>query len=228
MKPNKSEVYITIPLYNDEKMILNVIKSLKEAGFNNIVVVDDGSKDNGYNVVKENTDVIVTKHIINRGQGAALQTGMEIAIEKGAKYIVNFDSDGQHDVKDIDHMLDTLIKGKYDIVLGSRFLQKNDIPLKKRIVLKLGIFFTYLLSQIWLTDVHNGLRVMTAETAKKLNLQHDRMEHASEILDKVKVLNLKYTEVPVTIHYTNYSQAKGQSISNSINIAFKLISSKLK
>lgn len=228
MELNKSEVYITIPMYNDEKMILNVIKSLKEAGFNNIVVVDDGSKDNGYNVVKENTNVILTKHIINRGQGAALQTGMEIAIDKGAKYIVHFDSDGQHDVKDIDHMLDTLIEGKYDIVLGSRFLQKNDIPLKKRIVLKLGILFTYLLSQIWLTDVHNGLRVMTAETAKKLNIQHDRMEHASEILDKIKVLNLKYTEVPVTIHYTDYSQAKGQSISNSINIAFKLISSKLK
>lgn len=225
---NKSQVYITIPLYNDAKMILKVIKSLKDKGYNNIVVVDDGSKDNGYDVVKKNTDVIVTKHIINRGQGAALQTAMEIAIEKGAKYIVHFDSDGQHDVKDIDHMLNTLIEGKYDIVLGSRFLQENDIPLKKRILLKGGIIFTYILSQIWLTDVHNGLRVMTAETAKKLNLQHDRMEHASEILDKIKVLNLKYTEVPVTIHYTKYSMSKGQSISNSINIAFKLISSKLK
>lgn len=225
---NKSEVYITIPMYNDEKMILNVIKSLNNEGYKNIVVVDDGSRDNGYEVVKRDTDVIVTKHIINRGQGAALQTGMEIAIEKGAKYIVHFDSDGQHDVKDIDHMLNTLIEGKYDIVLGSRFLQKNDIPLKKRILLKGAIIFTYLLSQIWLTDVHNGLRVMTAETAKKLNLQHDRMEHASEILDKIKVLNLKYTEVPVTIHYTKYSMSKGQSISNSINIAFKLISSKLK
>ena len=225
---NKSQVYITIPLYNDAKMILKVIKSLKDKGYNNIVVVDDGSKDNGYDVVKKNTDVIVTKHIINRGQGAALQTAMEIAIEKGAKYIVHFDSDGQHDVKDIDHMLNTLIEGKYDIVLGSRFLQENKIPLKKRILLKGGIVFTYILSQIWLTDVHNGLRVMTAETAKKLNIQHDRMEHASEILDKIKVLNLKYTEVPVTIHYTKYSMSKGQSISNSINIAFKLISSKLK
>lgn len=224
----KSQTYITIPLYNDEKMILKVIKSLQDKGYNNIVVVDDGSKDDGYEVVKKNTNVIVAKHIINRGQGAALQTGMEIALDKGAKYIVHFDSDGQHDVKDIDHMLDTLIKGNYDIVLGSRFLKENKIPLKKRIILKLGILFTYLLSQIWLTDVHNGLRVMTADTAKKLDLQHDRMEHASEILDKIKVLNLKYTEVPVTIHYTNYSQAKGQSISNSINIAFKLISSKLK
>jgi hypothetical protein len=153
---------------------------------------------------------------------------MEIAIDRGAKYIVHFDSDGQHDVKDLDHMLKTLIEGKYDIVLGSRFLQENKIPLKKRIVLKGGIVFTYILSGIWLTDVHNGLRVMTTETAKKLNLQHDRMEHASEILDKVKSLNLKYKEVPVTIHYTDYSQAKGQSISNSINIAIKLISSKLR
>jgi glycosyltransferase involved in cell wall biosynthesis len=215
-------------MYNDEKMILNVIKDLNKAGYHNIVVVDDGSKDNGYEVVKKNTDAIITRHIINRGQGAALQTGMEVAIDRGAKYIVHFDSDGQHDVKDLDHMLETLIKGKYDIVLGSRFMGENKIPLKKRIILRLGIIFTFLLSQIWLTDVHNGLRVMTAQTAKKLDLQHDRMEHASEILDKVKSLNLKYKEVPVTIHYTDYSQAKGQKISNSINIAIKLISSKLK
>lgn len=215
-------------MYNDEKMILNVIKDLNKEGYNNIVIVDDGSKDNGYNVVKEKSNAIVTKHIVNRGQGAALQTGMEIAIDRGAKYIVHFDSDGQHDVKDLDNMINTLIKGNYDIVLGSRFLQQNDIPLKKRIILRLGIIFTFILSQIWLTDVHNGLRAMTAETAKKLDLQHDRMEHASEILDKVKSLNLKYKEVPVTIHYTDYSQAKGQSISNSINIAMKLISSKLR
>ena len=225
---NKSDVYITIPMYNDEKMITKVIKDLNSKGYNNVVVVDDGSKDNGYSVVKKNTKAIVTRHVVNRGQGAALQTGMEIAIDRGAKYIVHFDSDGQHDVKDLDHMLKTLIEGKYDIVLGSRFLQENKIPLKKRIVLKGGIVFTYILSGIWLTDVHNGLRVMTTETAKKLNLQHDRMEHASEILDKVKSLNLKYKEVPVTIHYTDYSQAKGQSISNSINIAMKLISSKLR
>ncbi|HRZ19203.1 MAG TPA: glycosyltransferase family 2 protein [Candidatus Dojkabacteria bacterium] len=223
-----ADIYITIPMYNDEKMILNVIKDLNNAGYNNIVVVDDGSKDNGYNVVKDHTNAIVTRHIVNRGQGAALQTGMEIALDRGAKYIIHFDSDGQHDVKDLDKMLDTLVKGKYDIVLGSRFIQENKIPLKKKIILRLGIFFTFLLSQIWLTDVHNGLRVMTAETARKLDLQHDRMEHASEILDKVKSLNLKYKEVPVTIHYTDYSQAKGQRISNSINIAMKLISSKLK
>ena len=225
---NKSDVYITIPMYNDEKMITKVIKDLNSKGYNNVVVVDDGSKDNGYSVVKKNTKAIVTRHVVNRGQGAALQTGTEIAVDRGAKYIIHFDSDGQHDVKDLDHMLKTLIEGKYDIVLGSRFLQENKIPLKKRIVLKGGIVFTYILSGIWLTDVHNGLRVMTAETAKKLNLQHDRMEHASEILDKVKSLNLKYKEVPVTIHYTDYSQAKGQSISNSINIAIKLISSKLR
>jgi glycosyltransferase involved in cell wall biosynthesis len=225
---NKSEVYITIPMYNDEKMILKVIKSLQNKGYKNIVVVDDGSKDLGYDVVKKNTNIIVTKHIINRGQGAAIQTGMEIAIEKGAKYIVHFDSDGQHDVNDLDPMLEELIKGKYDIVLGSRFLRENDIPLKKRIVLKGGIIFTYLLSGIWLTDVHNGLRVMTANTAKRLDIQHDRMEHASEILDKIKKLNLKYTEIPVTIHYTEYSMSKGQSVFNSLNIAWKLIISKLK
>ena len=228
MKQIKSQVYVTIPLYNDEKMILNVIKSLNNNGYENIVVVDDGSEDKGYEKVMENTHTTLAKHIINRGQGAALQTGAEIAISNGAKYIVHFDSDGQHDAKDLDHMLDKLVRGKYDIVLGSRFLQKNDIPFKKRILLKGGIIFTYALSHIWLTDVHNGLRIMTAETAKRMNLQHDRMEHASEILDKIGLLNLKYAEVPVTIHYTKYSMSKGQSIFNSLSIAWKLILAKFK
>jgi len=52
MELNKSQVYITIPLYNDSKMILKVIKSLNDKGYNNIVVVDDGSSDNGYELVK--------------------------------------------------------------------------------------------------------------------------------------------------------------------------------
>lgn len=225
---DKSKVYITIPLYNDEKMILSVIRDLKKGGYNNIVIVDDGSSDHGYTLVHDQHDVVLARHIINRGQGAALQTGMEIALRLGAKYIVNFDSDGQHDVKDLDSMLNTLIHGQYDIVLGSRFLQNNKIPLKKRILLRGAILFTFLLSHIWLTDVHNGLRVMTSDTAQKLNLQHDRMEHASEILDKIKTLDLKYTEVPVTIHYTQYSMAKGQSVFNSLHIAWKLIWAKLR
>jgi glycosyltransferase involved in cell wall biosynthesis len=228
MELNKSQVYITIPLYNDAAMILSVIKSLTNCGYKNIVVVDDGSKDNGYELVQSQTQAIVAKHIINRGQGATLRTAMEIALDNGAKYIIHFDSDGQHDVRDLDNMVETLITGKYDIVLGSRFLKKNDIPIKKRILLKGAIIFTFLLSGICLTDVHNGLRALTAETARKLDLQHDRMEHASEILDKIKLLKLKYTEVPVTIHYTKYSMAKGQSIFNSLNIAWKLILAKLK
>lgn len=228
IKIENSGVYITIPLFNDEKMILKVIDSLNKKGYKNIVIVDDGSKDNGYHVVKNSGKALITRHIINKGQGAALQTAMEIAIEKGAEYIVHFDSDGQHDVNDIEKMLKILIDGQYDIVLGSRFMQKNEIPLLKKILLKGGIIFTYIFSNIWLTDVHNGLRVMTVNTASRLNIRHNRMEHASEILDKIKSLDLKYKEVPVTIHYTEYSMSKGQSIFNSFNIAWKLILSKLK
>jgi glycosyltransferase involved in cell wall biosynthesis len=225
---DKSKVYITIPMYNDEKMILKVLDSLVNQGYTHIVVVDDGSKDNGYEVVKKSGKAIVAKHVINRGQGAALQTAMEIALMHGAEYVVHFDSDGQHDVSDIDTMLETLVDGKYDIVLGSRFLTKNNIPKTKVLVLKLGILFTYMLSDILLTDAHNGFRVMTVDTAKKLDIQYDRMEHASEIIDKVRKYNLKYKEVPVTIHYTDYSMSKGQSIFNSFSIAWKLILAKLK
>ncbi len=209
-------------------MISTVVQSLFDAGYKKVVVVDDGSKDDGYNVVSKIPGVLLGKHLINRGQGSALQTAMEIAIDDGAEYIVHFDSDGQHQVEDIERLIQPLLSGEYDIALGSRFLKENDIPFKKRILLKAGILFTFFLSGIWLTDVHNGIRAMTVETAKKLSLKHDRFEHASEILDKVKSLNLRYKEIPVTIKYTEYSMAKGQSMFNSINIATKLIISKLR
>lgn len=229
MKKSELEnLYVTIPLYNESKMIKTVVSELMKNGYSKIVIVDDGSRDNSFEMAKQ-TGAIVARHSVNRGQGAAIQTATEIALSKGAKYIVHFDSDGQHDVKDIQGMLQELISKNLDIVLGSRFLRKeNKIPLSKNILLRGGILFTYMISGLWLTDVHNGIRVMTSETASKLDIQYDRMEHASEILDKVSKLKLKYKEFPVNIKYTEYSMAegRGQSIFNSFSIAFNMILSK--
>ena len=226
---NKDNLYITIPLYNESKMIKKVLVELKKNGYRNIVVVDDGSRDSSYEAARQ-MGVIVARHSVNRGQGAAIQTAVEIALSRGARYIVHFDSDGQHDVKDIGKMFQTLVLQDLDIVLGSRFLRKgNNVPLSKRILLRGGIVFTYVISGLWLTDVHNGIRVMTSETANKLDIQYDRMEHASEILDKVSKLKLNYKEVPVNIKYTRYSTGKdrGQSVFNSVSIAFNMVLSKI-
>jgi len=218
---------IIIPAFNEEKAIADVIKDLKSHDYHNILVIDDGSKDRTAEIAKENGAKVI-KHIINRGQGAALQTGNEYAIKNNIEVIVHFDADGQFIAEDIKNMLEPLKEG-YEIVLGSRFLGKKpiNIPFEKKLILKGGRLFTKLFSNISLSDTHNGFRAISKSTLEKLKIKQDGMAHASEIIDLIKKNNLKYKEVPVTVIYSDYSISKGQGIFNSLRIAFKLIIRKL-
>ncbi len=220
------KTYIVIAAFNEGKKIGSVVKELLKVGYSNVVVVDDGSSDNTYSVASK-AGAVALQHIVNRGQGAALQTGIDYALEQGADLIVTFDADGQHCVSDIPAMIKPVASGEVDVTLGSRFLGKSNAPFLKKLVLKGGIIFTRLLSGIKLTDVHNGFRVFSRKAAQKIRINQDRMEHASEILDEIARKKIKYKEIPVTIKYSEYSKAKGQSVFNSIRIALKMIYSKV-
>jgi glycosyltransferase involved in cell wall biosynthesis len=146
------------------------------------------------------------------GQGAALQTGITYALRAGAKYLVTFDADGQHQVEDLGRLLGPVVRGEADIALGSRFLGAAiDMPATKRLVLRAAVAFTRVAGGIELTDTHNGLRALTAHAARKLPITQNRMAHASELLHNIVECELRYVEVPVTIRYTEWSRAKGQS-----------------
>jgi hypothetical protein len=165
--------------------------------------------------------------MLNRGQGAALQTGNLFAIKNGSDIIVHFDADGQHNANEIKDLTKPIINGETEASLGSRFLRKQKIPLRKRIVLKGAIFIIWIMYKIKLTDAHNGFRAFSREAAKKIKITTDKMEHASEIVEEIKKKNIKYKEVPVTINYNAYTIQKGQKISNSIKILIKMILKKL-
>ncbi len=221
------DTYIVIPAWNEEKTISKVIQDLKDNNFNNIVVVDDGSKDNTTKIAKEQ-GVTVLNHIINRGQGAAIQTGTEHALKQGAEIIIHFDADGQFKAEEIQKMIKPVAEEDYDIALGSRFLgQTINIPPLKKLTLKGGIIFTRIFSNIKLTDTHNGFRALTKKAAKEIEITQDEFAHASEILDLIKKKNLKYKEIPVTVVYSDYAKTKGQSILNSVRIIKDLIIRKI-
>ncbi len=211
---------IIIAAFNEEKVIKNVLENLKKIRPNDaIIVVDDSSTDNTYNVASEVKGIYLLKHIINLGQGAALQTGIEMAKKIGAHYVVTFDADGQHDPNDIERFIKVIKDENLDIVLGSRFLDiKNDIPLIKKLFLKFTTIFTRIVNGISLTDTHNGFRVINIKKFPNFKITQNRMEHASEIYDIIKQNNLQYKELPCHIYYTDYSKNKGQSLVNSINI----------
>jgi glycosyltransferase involved in cell wall biosynthesis len=186
------------------------------------VCVNDGSHDNTAKEIAK-TKAVLVDHSINLGQGAALQTGIEFALQDpGANIFVTYDADGQHSLKDVRKMIKVLETSNVDIVLGSRFMGAETENLKgsKKLLLKAAVAFTNRTSGLKLTDTHNGLRVFNRKFAEKLQLRFSDMTHASEIIDRIKEYDFKYKEVPVSIKYTEYSMSKGQSAINAINIAF--------
>lgn len=215
-------MWIVVPAYNEAKAIRPVVSSLRAQGYP-VVVIDDGSADDTAGAALE-TGAIVLRHLLNLGQGGALQTGLTFCLESGARYICTFDADGQHRAEDIAPMWERLVTGGFDIVLGSRFLgDARGISLSRTLLLKAAVLFTRMHSGLKLTDAHNGLRVMTAEAAARLKLKQMGMAHASEIVDQIAKLQLKYCEAPVSVIYTDYSKAKGQSALESIRILMDLI-----
>jgi len=213
-------VFIIIPAYNESQQIKSVIDDLKSHGFDNIVVVDDGSQDNTADIVRAQ-GVTVVSHFINRGMGAALQTGNEYALLIKADILVHFDADGQMQASDIDSLLAPIKAGQADIVLGSRFLGTTvKMPItKKFLILPVSRVINFIFTGVWLTDAHNGMRALSRLAASQIVIRQDHMAHNSEIVEQIRKLRLKFKETPVNIVYNEY----GQSILGGIKIIRDLL-----
>jgi len=222
------KVFVVIAAYNEKDSISRVIEDLHKNSYRNVIVVDDGSKDNTPQIA-ERKKAIVLQHILNRGQGAALKTGIDFALTKGADIIITFDADGQHQAKEIKKLMKPVASGKVDIALGSRFIDhKSDMPLGRVILLKGSVLVQRLFYGLKLTDAHNGFRAFSRKAAQKIEITADRMAHASQIINEISKKKISYTEVPVTILYTKYSMEKGVgSFSQACKILWRMILDKL-
>ena len=214
--------WVVVAAYNEQARLDTTLQGLL-AHCPHVVVVDDGSTDETKGVAWSR-GVWVLRHLVNCGQGAALQTGIAFALNRGAEYIVTFDADGQHDPADIAELLRPLREGRADVALGSRFLgETTGMPWGRWLVLKLGVLVTRILSNVRVTDTHNGLRAFSREAASQLEITQNRMAHASEILDEIRRHRLRFVEVPVRVVYTAESLAKGQSSWNALKIFGQLV-----
>lgn len=222
-----NNIFVIVPAYNESTTIGPVVQELLSFGYTP-VVVDDGSSDNVEAALKGMT-VYLLRHPVNLGQGAALQTGILYACSKGASHIITFDADGQHDVNDIKKLIEALTRNDLDIVLGSRFLKgsEHNMPARRKWLLQLARYFNYLFTGLLLSDAHNGLRALTCKAASSLRITENRMAHATQLLGEIKRKRLKYGEVPVTIHYTDYSRKKGQKSWSSFRIIFDILLNKI-
>ncbi len=208
-KTKERFISVVIPAYNEEGSIGGVLddipKEIMGYGVKTMVVVD-GARDRTRDVVSEKS-FPVTSHIINRGQGDALRTGFEIAIEEGADIVVTMDADGQHLPGDLPVLVGPIIRGEADYVMGSRFLGEYE---DKGGFRHLGILlFTRLINifgGVRITDATNGYRAIRASDLLTLELKEDRFS-APELIMEAARKGLRIVEVPVSI----MSRKEGES-----------------
>ena len=203
---NNPNIFIIVPAHNEEKNIENVLLKLTQ-NYNNIIVVDDASTDKTVQIVK-NFPIVLLRHKINRGQGASLETGNQYAFDNGADIIVHFDADGQFLVEEIKDIIQPIIQKNYDIVLGSRFLEKKSkMPwFKKHIIHYIARIINRIFFGIKLSDPQSGFRALSVKAAQKIKIEQDQMAHCNEILHKIFKYKLKIKEVPVTVIYNGFGQ----------------------
>jgi len=219
----KRKIVVLIPAYNEESVIGDVLRQIRLAGYPDIVVVDDGSADETYQKAQQVEGVIALRHFLNRGKGAAMKTGIEAAKLLGADVVVTMDGDGQHDPGDIGRLVSLVDEG-YDVVLGTRVMDRATMPSWKIVANKSGNFFTWLLYGLWVTDSQSGFRAFSRRALESIETRTDRYEYDSEVIREISRHRLRFTEVPVAVHYTPYSQGKAarQSLKNGLKTLFRM------
>jgi glycosyltransferase involved in cell wall biosynthesis len=222
-----ADVVVVVRVFNEAPVVGSVIRELREAGLA-VIAVDDASTDMSAEEI-DAAGAFRVSHPANLGAGGALQTGFEAAVAfTDAEFIACFDADGQHQVKDLLGMVE-VIRGGYDVVIGSRFLEGGDtqMPWPKRQLLKAATALMNRRGQTRLTDAHNGLRIVRRSVAREIRLTYAGMAYASQLEQSLTRGGYRITEYPVTILYTEYSRSKGQPLLNSVNILAEVAAARI-
>ncbi len=220
---NKETAFVVIPAMNEQSHIGNVINKTLGEGFNNIIVVDDASTDDTKKIAQSYPNVTVLSHVINLGPGASTYTGIKYAISRGAKVVLTIDADNQHDPKDLTKLVTCIYEKEADMVIGSRFLQKNKIPSSRIFYNKVGNLISFFVTGVYLSDSQSGIKALSRNFAKKLNITHNGFEFCIEIIKQAKINKVKISEEPVNVRYSKSTMQKGQNLATGIAMVAKLL-----
>jgi len=203
-----------VPAYNESAKIAEVIADLKRNGYQDIVVIDDGSVDNT-GAIAEKLGVVVLRHIVNRGLGAALGTGFAYARSQNLDVLVTFDSDGQHQASDILRLVEPIKNGQADVVIGSRWVDSSKMPILRRFYNFASNILTFVLYGVSTTDSLSGLRAFSQKSVEVISIRTNKMEVSNEFFQEISRNHLRYMEVPIRAIYTDYSRANSKNLINN-------------
>lgn len=221
-------VCVVVPAYNEATVIGEVVKSAREVFLKSkkaydidIVVVNDGSKDETANEAKKG-GAIVINHILNSGAGSATLTGLAYARQHNYDIAATMDADGQHAPDDVLEGIKSIDQGNADLLIGSRLIDSRGMSKIKVLGNKGLSLFTYLLFGINVTDSQSGLRIFSKRAIDGLQWKSTGYEFCSEMIWRAKQARMIVSEYPIKAIYTDYSRAKGQNNWNAINIVKRL------
>lgn len=235
MKKNR-QIAITIPAYNSQNTLAWVYHNIPKKYADNLVIVDDGSKDKTVEVVKS-LGIKPIIHKKNLGYGANQKSLYTQALKSGAKYIIMLHPDGQYDPKDLPKFINALKKGEGDLILGSRFLSRriNQTPGYKFISLKVIALFFNLVLGLNLSEVNTGYRGYTSELLNKIPFLKNGNGYIfdPQLIIQSVYFGFKIAEVPVSKRYNkeaispNFSKSVKHGIEN-IQLLIEYVLHKLK
>jgi hypothetical protein len=216
------EITVIIPALNEAENLDHVLPRIPEDIKGHpvgVLVIDDGSTDNTADVVHRHGYSVVSSPF-NRGGGAALRLGYDIAMVADAKIIVTMDADGQHRPEEIERLVEPILNSDRDIVLGSRILgkrEKDSIP--RLIGIRLFNFLINLLAGTRITDCSNGFRAFRMDALENILLIQDQFHTAELIIDTARK-GLRLGEVPVTVLRRHSGKSKkGRDLSYGYNFS---------
>jgi glycosyltransferase involved in cell wall biosynthesis len=220
-------IIICIPAYNEEKTVGEIVSRAKKYA-TEVVVYDDGSTDNTRQSAETAGAGTIIRDPVNRGYGVAIRALFQAAREKNADVLVTIDSDGQHNPDQIPELIEPILRGGFDLVIGSRFLTNHDskkIPRYRSIGIKTITKVAQYASYNGITDAQSGLRAYGKRALSSINLFEEGMAVSAEILLRAKEKNLLVTEIPAIISYgdkTNKTSTHNP-VSHGIGVLYSII-----
>ncbi|HNV24519.1 MAG TPA: glycosyltransferase family 2 protein, partial [Candidatus Omnitrophota bacterium] len=195
------KICILIPVYNEARTIGEIVRCLRESSYD-VLVVDDGSKDDSAHLAQENGAVVVS-HEGQKGKGASLRQGFEYILNKKYEGVIMMDGDGQHHIKDIMGFLEKAQEYPKIIVVGNRMKDTKRMPLLRYLTNRLMSVLISLASGQYIPDTQCGFRYISYEALKELSLSSDGFEIETEILMKARKKKIKICSVPIETIYEN-------------------------
>jgi glycosyltransferase involved in cell wall biosynthesis len=219
---NDNRILVCIPAFNEAKNVSEIIEKSKKYA-SGVIVYDDGSSDETSEVAKS-AGAMVIRNTENKGYGVAIRSLFQAAKEQDADIMITIDSDGQHNPDQIPDLLEPLKQG-FEIVIGSRFLRKDDrdkVPRYRSFGIKTITRLTQAASYSGITDSQSGFRAYSKNALSKINLFEDGMAVSTEILMRASEKKLSVTEVPITVSYDGNDTSTHNPISHGIGVAYSV------